>query len=86
MQISISISLIRASFERIWTIIHLICSTDSHTMAQAKLNETISIFSFYYNKVQKKDAKKPKKRQIEEVQMAKKKVQKFGWLEGERRV
>ena len=57
-----------------------------HSMVQAKLNETISIFSFYYNKVQKKDAKKPKKRQIEEVQMAKKKVQKFGWLEGERRV
>ena len=55
-------------------------------MVQAKLNETISIFSFYYNKVQKKDAKKPRKRQIEEVQMAKKKVQKFGWLEGERRV
>ena len=56
------------------------------SMVQAKLNETISIFSFYYNKVQKKDAKKPKKRQIEELQMAKKKVQKFGWLEGERRV
>ena len=57
-----------------------------HSMVQAKLNETISIFSFYYNKVQKKDAKKPKKRQIDEAQMAKKKVQKFGWLEGKRKV
>ena len=30
-------------------------------MVQAKLNETISIFSFYYNKVQKKRRKKAEK-------------------------
>ena len=31
------------------------------SMVQAKLNETISIFSFYYNKVQKKRRKKAEK-------------------------